>query len=145
MPLAAHGHPDVAEKMPRKGRRVEAEHRLLARLDIGHRGQHAVFQHAVVVDGDRDEHHVARTERIEARHHVAQQPEFRRTQSSVATEPALGENRLGDARRRRHVHITRENLAIQRLAGIPADEIGPHGPDQAAQPPDLRPLTHRIA
>ncbi len=131
--------------MPCKDLRVEAEDRLLARLDIGHRRQHAVFQHAVVVDGDRDEHHVARAERVEAGYHVAQQSEFRRPQFAIATEPALRKDRLRHARRRRHVDIAREDFSIESLAGVARDEIGAHRTDQIAQAPDLGPLADGVA
>ena len=133
------------KKWLREDHGVESEHRLLARLGTGGGGQHAVLQHAVVIDRDRNEHHVARAERIETRNHVAQQPEFRRAQPAVAAEAAFGKDRLRDARRRRHVHVARKHLAIERLAGIPADEIGAHRPDQAAQPPDLRPFADGVA
>ena len=124
---------------------IEGKARALALGRGGRRREDAVLEHAVVVEADGHEDDVARAVGIEARHHVAEQPELGRAQRAVAREAALGEHGLRHAGRGRHVHVARQHLAIERVRAVAAHEIAAHGADQALQRPHARPLAHRVA
>ena len=124
---------------------IEGKARALALGRGGRRGQDAVLEHAVVVEADGHEDDVAGPVGVEARDHVAEQPELRRPQRAVARQAALGEHGLGHAGRGRHVHVARQHLAIERIRAVAAHEIAAHGADQALQRPHAGPFADGVA
>ena len=144
IPAAAQPQRDMGEQRLEQDNQVEPVARAAALLDGKRSELQAVLQHAVVIDADRHEYRVARSLRIEARHHVADQAELRGLQFAVARQPALREHRLCQSAGDRHVDVARQYLAIERIARIAAHEIGAHGTDQALQQPHPRPFADRV-
>ena len=76
--------------------------------------QHFVFQHAVIGQTHRHKHHVP-PRRIIARYDIGKQAQFGRTDPAIQTQTTFGEDRLRGALCRGHLHVTGQNLAIQRV------------------------------
>ena len=112
---------------------------------VGCAHQHAVLQHAVVVDADGHEDEVARALRVEGRNHVVDQPELGLAQPPVAAEPAFGIDRLHHAARRGRLHVARQHLAVEPAARAAPDEVGAERAHQHAQRPDPRPFADGVA
>ena len=97
----------------------------------------------VIGNADRHKHHIPPARR-KPRHDIAQQSQPRRSHPPVQRQPALGKDCLRDALGGGHLHVPRQDPAIQRVAVAAPDEIRPHRPDHPRQGPDPRPFAHRI-
>ena len=106
--------------------------------------QIAVFEDAVVIDGDGDEHHAAGALPVVMAQDVIEEAEPGFTEPPVAAELSFGKNRLADAIARGQMNVPFEHLAIKRVAGVPAHEERAHGPDQRFERKDPRPFAYRI-
>ena len=124
---------------------IEGKARALALGRGGGGREDTVLEHAVVVEADGHEDDVAGPVGVEARDHVAEQPELGRAQRAVAREAALGEYGLRHPGRGRHVHVARQHLAIERIGAVAAHEIAAHGADQALQRPHAGPFADGVA
>src|SRR5262245_9528408 len=107
MPSPPHSQPQALAQPRTEHPRIEAKLHSLARTWIHRPRQHAIFQHAVVVEADWHEHDIARSSRVEPRHHVTEQSQLGWPERAIAREPTLGKHRLRHARGGRHVHIAR--------------------------------------
>ena len=98
---------------PRHTPLAEAKARLL--LAPGSQ-KHPIFEHAIIIERYRHENHIPRALGIKPGDNIIEQAEPRRAQAAIEAEPALGEDRLGGAAGRSHLHIARQHPAIERIA-----------------------------
>ena len=111
----------------------------------GRAHQHAVLQHAVVVDTHGHEDQVARPLGVEGRDHVVDEAELGLAQAAVAAEAALRVDRLHHAPGGRRLHVAGQHLAVEAAARAAPHEVGAERAHQHLERPDPRPLAHGIA
>src|SRR5215475_11681258 len=72
MPSPPHSQPQALAQPRTEHPRIETKLRSPVRARIRRAGQHAILQHAVIVEADWHEHDIARSSRVEPRHHVTE-------------------------------------------------------------------------
>jgi len=103
-----------------------------------------VFDDAVVVEADGDEDDIAVMFWVVVFEHVVEEPEFWGPHFSVVGESSFEEYRLGDPFFGGHVYVSLEDLAVEGVVRVSADEECAHGFDECVEGPHLCPFSDGV-